>query len=127
MRPSSKILLAVLAGAVAGIAGTAVAFAAASPHAYIVAMIDVHDAAAYKPYAERAAKIVAQHGGKYLARGGATKMIEGEAPPNRVAIIDFPSMEALEKFEASPEYTAVKPIRHRAATSRIFAVEGTAP
>jgi uncharacterized protein (DUF1330 family) len=36
-------------------------------------------------------------------------------------------MEALEKFESSPEYAAVKPIRQRAAASRIFAVEGAAP
>ena len=127
MRSSVKILLAVLAGTIAGIAGTTAAHAAATPHAYIVAMIDVHDAPAYRPYAEQAAKIVAAHGGRYIARGGATRSIEGDAPPGRVALIEFPSMEALEKFESSPEYTAVKPIRHRAATSRIFAVEGVAP
>ena len=36
-------------------------------------------------------------------------------------------MPALLKFEASPEYGEVKPIRHRVATPRIYAVEGVAP
>jgi len=127
MRVSVKLAGVAIAGVIVGVSATSAVHAAATPHAYIVAQIDVHDATAYKSYAERAAKIVAQYGGHYLVRGGATKPIEGEAPPNRVAIIEFPSMAALEKFESSPEYTAVKPIRQHAAASRIFAVEGVAP
>lgn len=127
MRAPLKLVTVGLAGLTVGICGMVVAHAAATPRAYIVAQIDVHDAAAYRPYAEQAAKIVAQYGGHYLVRGGAVKSIEGEAPPNRVAIIEFPSMEALEKFESSPEYTKVKTIRQLAAASRIFAAEGVAP
>lgn len=130
MHPSVKLATVALTGMIGGVAGVSAihtALPAATPHAYIVAQIDVHDATAYKSYAERAAKIVAQYGGHYLVRGGATKSIEGDAPPNRVAIIEFASMEALEKFESSPEYTAVKTIRQHAAASRIFAAEGVAP
>jgi uncharacterized protein (DUF1330 family) len=127
MRASLKIVVAAVAGTAAGIAGVGVARGAAPPRAFIVAEINVTDAAAYRPYAEQAAKLVAKYGGHYLARGGATKSIEGEAPPNRVAIIEFPSMEALDQFESSPDYTAVKPIRQRASTGRIFAVQGVAP
>ena len=126
MRSSWMLAATATAGILIGLGGARVLSAAAAPHAFIVAEINVSDAAGYKPYADRAAKIVASYGGNYLARGGATKSIEGEAPPNRIAIIEFPSMEALEKFESSKEYTAVKPIRQRAATSRIFAVEGVA-
>lgn len=127
MRSSWKIAAAALAGAILGLTAARGLGAAPTPHAFIVAEIEVHDAAAYKPYADQAAKIVVSHGGRYLARGGATKSIEGAAPPSRIAIIEFPSMEALEKFESSKEYTAVKPIRQRAATSRIFAVQGVTP
>jgi len=124
MHNSVKIGAVALIGIVVGAAATRVAQARATPRAFIVAEINVTDAAGYRPYADQAAKIVAQFGGQYLARGGATKSIEGAAPPNRVAIIEFPDMATLEKFEASAEYSAVKPIRQRAATSRIFAVEG---
>ena len=131
MRSSLNLAAALITGSIVGIAGARaanVASAAAAPKAYIIAQIDVADPVAYRPYAEQAATIVASFGGHYLARGGATKSIEGEAPSNRVAVIEFPSMEALEKFEASPEYTAVKPIRqHASKSSRIFAVEGVAP
>ena len=124
MCASLNLAAALVTGSLVGVAGTRVA----TPKAYIVAQIEVADPVAYRPYAEQAAKIVASFGGRYLARGGATKSIEGEAPPSRVAIIEFPSMEALEKFEASPEYTAVKPIRQRASkSSRIFAVQGVTP
>src|SRR5262245_35105563 len=124
MHNSWKVVAAALVGIVAGAAGARVAQARATPHAFLVAEINVTDAAGYRPYAEKAAPIVAQFGGQYLARGGATKSIEGAAPPNRIAIIEFPDMATLEKFEASAEYGAVRSIRQRAATSRIFAVEG---
>ena len=125
MRSSLNLAAALVTGSIVGFGGTRLI---ATPKAYIVAKIDVSDPAAYRPYAEQAAKIVASFGGHYLARGGPTKSIEGEAPPSRVAIIEFPTMEALEKFEASAEYTAVKPIRQRASrSSRIFAVEGVSP
>ena len=124
MRSPWKVVAVALIGIITGAAGTRVAQARATPHAFLVAEINVTDAAGYRPYAEKAATIVAQFGGQYLARGGATKSIEGAAPANRIAIIEFPDMATLEKFETSAEYGAVRPIRQRAATSRIFAVEG---
>ena len=127
MSPRVTLGLAALIGAIGGGAVVRVAAAAAEPHAFLVAEINVHDTAAYRPYAQGAAKAVAQYGGHYLARGGATKSIEGEAPPNRVALIEFPDMATLLKFEASDEYGAVRPIRQRSAASRIFAVRGVAP
>jgi len=126
MRNSWTVLAVALIGIIAGAAGTRVAQAHATPHAFIVAEINVTDAAGYRPYSEKAATIVSQFGGQYLARGGATKSIEGAAPPNRIASIEFPDMATLEKFEASTEYGAIRPVRQKAATSRIFAVEGIA-
>jgi uncharacterized protein (DUF1330 family) len=126
MRNSWKVVAVASVGIVVGALGARVAQARATPHAFLIAEINITDAAGYRQYSEPAAKIVAQFGGQYLARGGATKSIEGAAPANRIAIIEFPDMATLEKFESSAEYGAVRPIRQRAATSRIFAVEGVA-
>jgi uncharacterized protein (DUF1330 family) len=109
------------------VGATATARRQATPHAYIIAEVDVKDSAAYTPYRLRASAIVTQYGGHYIVRGGKTESLEGARPASRVAIIEFPSMAALMKFESSPEYTEVKPIRLRNATSRVFAVEGVAP
>ena len=115
------------AGIVVGATGLSIASAQAKPRAYIVAEVDVHDTAAYKAYAQRAAQIVTQYGGHYIVRGGTSESIEGAKPANRIAIIEFPSLDALNRFESSPEYRGVVDIRHKNATSRVFAVEGVAP
>src|SRR5215467_9203517 len=98
-RPMRQLLrfLAVGAGAIVVVTGLSIANAQAKPHAFIVAEVDVHDTAAYRPYAQRAAQIVAQYGGHYIVRGGKTEAIEGAKPANRIAIIEFPSLEALDR------------------------------
>ena len=47
--------------------------------AYLIAEIDVTDAAAYEPYKKAASESIARHGGKYIARGGKTVSLEGAA------------------------------------------------
>ena len=95
--------------------------------AYIIAEVQVTDPEAYKPYIPKAAQIVAQYGGQYLARGGKTESLEGAEPAGRVAIVQFPSMADLQKFWNSPEYREVAPIRRGASKSRLFVVEGVSP
>jgi uncharacterized protein (DUF1330 family) len=118
---------AVALGGVIVVTGMSIPHTHATPHAFIVAEVQVHDTAAYRPYAQRAAQIVAQYGGHYIVRGGKTESIEGAKPADRIAIIEFPSLDALNRFESSPEYRDVVGIRHKNATSRVFAVEGVVP
>lgn len=95
--------------------------------AYIVAEIAVSDPEGYKGYLAAVTPVVAQHGGRYLARAGRVAPQEGEAPVGRVVVIGFPSFAAAEAFLASPDYKAVAQIRHRTATSRVYLVEGVVP
>src|SRR6476469_1869555 len=127
MKGSWKLAAVGLAGVVVGVTGFGMVEAQATPRAYIVAEVQVSDSAAYRPYVQRTGPIVAQYGGRYLARGGATQSFEGTAPAGRIALIEFPNLAALQRFESSPEYREVVPIRHRAATSRVYAVEGVMP
>ena len=124
-------LLGTLAGvAVGGIAigalGTHMLSAQSAPPAFLVAEVQVTDADAYKPYIPKAAEIVAKHGGQYLARGGKLQSLEGTEPAGRVAIVQFPNLEALKKFYDSPEYREVAQVRQKNSKSRFFAVEGVA-
>ena len=43
-------------------------------------------------------------------------MVAGDWKPNRLIVIEFPSMEALEKFRTSPDYQLVAEIRKSAST-----------
>lgn len=94
---------------------------------YVIAEIDVKDAATYKIYSDQVPPIVAKFGGRYLARGGNPEALEGAAPAPRVAIIEFPSRAAAEAYYRSPDYQSIIPIRQRSAAGRLFLVEGTPP
>jgi len=60
-------------------------------------------------------------------RGGQTVAVEGDAPAGRIVVIEFVSLAAAQSFEDSAEYRDVADLRHKAARSRVFLVEGTAP
>ena len=62
----------------------------------------------------------------YVVRSDKTQSLEGE-PPNGMVVIAFDSVEKLREWYDSPAYAAIRPIRQRAAKSRIFIVEGLAP
>ncbi|MXO60350.1 DUF1330 domain-containing protein [Altererythrobacter salegens] len=97
-----------------------------SPKAYLIAEIDVHDAADYEGYKAAAAPLIAKFGGRYLVRGGAADAIEGCDPKGRVILLEFPDAAAARAFLESDEYRPVAAIRHRSATSRIILSEGIA-
>jgi uncharacterized protein (DUF1330 family) len=92
--------------------------------AYLIANIEVTDAAAYEEYRGKVPAIIVAHGGRYLARGGQVERLEGEINPQRVVILEFPSLARLKAFYESPEYRPLIAIRQRAARSNLFAVEG---
>ena len=122
-----KLALVAVAGVVTGAVGGQMLHAQSAPRAYLVAEVKVTDSEAYKPYIPKAARIVEQYGGQYLARGGKIASLEGAEPSGRVAILQFPSMADLQKFWNSPEYAEVAPIRRGASTSRFFVIEGVSP
>jgi uncharacterized protein (DUF1330 family) len=119
-----QLLLVGLTGTVIGAGGVQIILAQTSPRAYLIAEVQVTDTEAYKPYIPKAAQIVAQHGGVYLARGGKTQSLEGSEPAGRVALVQFRNMEELLKFYNSPEYREIAPVRQGASKSRFFVVEG---
>jgi len=92
--------------------------------AYLIADVDVTDAATFDEYKREVPATEARHGGRYLARGGATKVLEGDWDPHRLVIVEFPDMAALTAWYDSPEYERLKEIRFRSAKTRIIAIEG---
>ena len=91
---------------------------------YSISDITVKDPEAYKEYMERAAPLVEQFGGRYLVRGGKVTPGEGGWQPNRVVILEFPDEESMMALRTSPEYAPVGEIRHTAADTKSFRVEG---
>lgn len=71
-----------------------------------IAHVDVKDAEAYRQYAAVATEVIPAHGGRFIARAGAYRPLEGRDYPRNVVAI-FPSLEAAEACYASAEYQAV--------------------
>lgn len=92
--------------------------------AYVIADVEVHDPAGYEEYRSQTAATVAQYDGRFLVRGGAVSPIEGEWSPERVIVIEFASVERAREWVDSPEYSAIKVIRHRTARTNLIIVEG---
>jgi uncharacterized protein (DUF1330 family) len=94
--------------------------------AYVIADVDITDAQRYADYTAQVPSALESNGGRFLVRGGATEMIEGDWLPGRLVIIEFPSMDAAQRWYDSPEYQAILGIRHEAATARIILTDGVA-
>ena len=92
--------------------------------AYLIADIEITDPLRYDEYKKRVPAVIAAHGGRYLARGGASEVLEGTWWPKRSAIIEFPSVASLRAFWESPEYQPLREIRERSAKSNLVVFEG---
>jgi uncharacterized protein (DUF1330 family) len=83
---------------------------------YTISDILVHNWEKYEDYVKQTRAIAEKFGGKYHIRGGAITVVTGDWKPNRLIMIEFPSMEALEQFRNSPEYEPVAAIRKNSST-----------
>jgi uncharacterized protein (DUF1330 family) len=95
--------------------------------AYVISEVDVRDAAGFAAYRTIAAKSIARYGGRYLVRGGAANAVEGGPPPKTLIVVEFPTMERLREWYASPEYAEALKLRQTTLDRRLIFVEGVAP
>jgi uncharacterized protein (DUF1330 family) len=92
--------------------------------AYVIAEVEIQDAAAYEEYRKQVPGTIAAYGGKYLARGGKVEVVEGNRVPARMVILEFPTLAQAKAWYDSPEYRPVRAIRHRTAKSHALIIEG---
>jgi uncharacterized protein (DUF1330 family) len=91
--------------------------------AYVIVELEVTDPEQYAAYAKLAHESVARHGGRFLIRGGAQEVIEGEWSP-RMVMVEFESLEAVRAWYDSEDYQACLPMRLESSKGRMIAVEG---
>jgi len=87
--------------------------------AYVIANVTVNDPEGYRGYTDRTPKTIADHGGRFVARGGEVEVLEGDWSPSRLVIVEFPSLEAARAWYTSPEYEEAKEIRLATADSQL--------
>ena len=93
---------------------------------YLIAQVKVNDDSWIPDYAANVHDIVHRHGGKYLSRSGNITTLEGdESTADLVAVIEFPTGEALHAFVADPDYAPYAEARQKGTDSHFIAIDAT--
>jgi uncharacterized protein (DUF1330 family) len=92
--------------------------------AYVIADITVQNAEVYAEYRKQVPATVEKYRGRFIVRGGAHEVLEGNWRPGRVVVIEFPDMAAARAWYGSPEYAPLLKMRLSAATGSVILVEG---
>lgn len=90
---------------------------------YWIAHGRVDDLDRYDLYRAANAAPLAAHGGRFLVRGGARELREGEAKP-RTVVIEFPTYEAALACYESPAYREAMALRRGIAETDLVIAEG---
>jgi uncharacterized protein (DUF1330 family) len=92
--------------------------------AYVIVEVSIHDQNAYEEYKKLTPAAVAAYNGKFVVRGGQSEILEGDGLPERIVVLEFPSVQRAKEWWNSGMYAAAKAIRQKAATTRMIVVEG---
>ena len=93
---------------------------------YVIADVKVTDEEWIPEYATSVHDIVHRHGGKYLCRSGNIKTLEGSPlETTLIALIEFPSEEAVMAFANDPDYAPYAAARQAGSESRLQLIDDT--
>jgi uncharacterized protein (DUF1330 family) len=97
--------------------------------AYVIFDVEIRDPARYQDFMGQVfmgqVKPAPQAvGARYLARGGAHKVHEGDWSPRRIVILEFPSEAVWEAFYHGPVHQGLKRVRDECSSARLVSAEG---
>ncbi|MES2891474.1 MAG: DUF1330 domain-containing protein [Bacteroidota bacterium] len=92
--------------------------------AFVIVEVAITDPVEYEAYKKLTPAAVAAFDGRFVVRGGTTIPLEGDWNPERIVVLEFPSVERAKEWWYSELYTVAKEIRQRSATTKMLIVEG---
>ncbi len=95
--------------------------------AYVVVDISQTDPERAARYRAMSGPSVERHDGRFLARGGAIRVLEGDWQPERLVIIEFTSTEAAQAWFDSEDYRQAREVHAGAGVWRMVVVDGVSP
>ena len=92
--------------------------------AYVVVDVAIENPDRYEDYKKLTPASLVPFEGKFVVRGGRLQTFEGDWHPERIVILEFPSVEKAKAWWSSDVYAPAKAIRQSAAQTRMILVEG---
>lgn len=92
--------------------------------AYVIVEISITDPNEYEEYKKLTPAAIAAYDGRFVVRGGQTASLEGNWQPERIVVLEFPSVARAKEWWNSDEYSKAKEIRQRTAHTKMIVVEG---
>ena len=93
--------------------------------AYVIASVHVTNTNEFEKYRLQVPSVTESYGGKYLARGGKQRTLEGEPfVGNRTVIVEFENYEQALKWYYSNEYSQLVKLRKAGSNGTLLVVEG---
>jgi uncharacterized protein (DUF1330 family) len=83
----------------------------------------IDDWESYDRYRSLVMPTLEAFGARFLVRGGAFTIVEGEMPFERIAVLEFPSRQAAEGWYHSDAYQAILPLRLAATRCQFVIVD----
>jgi uncharacterized protein (DUF1330 family) len=94
------------------------------PAYYLFDNVEVSDPEALAQYFPQAARLVAEHGGRYLAVDAVPEVVEGDPGLTSVVLMEFPDAHSARAWYESDAYRPLKALRHSAARNNAVLIEG---
>jgi len=92
--------------------------------AYVVVDVTSTDPERAAQYRAMSGPSVERHGGRFLARGGALRVLEGDWVPERLVVMEFASIESAQSWFVSEDYREARSVWVDEGVWPIVAVEG---
>lgn len=96
--------------------------------AYVILDAKVSDPERYKQYMALSPAAIEAAGGRFLVRGGAHEVLEGNWEPSRLVMVEFPDLASARAFYDSAQYREAR--ARRAGATEYFnmvVVQGAEP
>ncbi len=94
--------------------------------AYVIFDVEIRDLDRYQEFMKGVKPALDAAGARYLVRGGAHQVHEGDWQPRRLVVLEFPSVADWEAFYTGSVYQGLKAIRDECSSARLVSVEGLA-
>jgi uncharacterized protein (DUF1330 family) len=92
--------------------------------AYVILDVEVTDPALYEEYKKVSGEALRPFGGRFVVRGGAAEILEGDWKPHRLVVLEFPSADRAREWWNSETYREPKALRQSASRGSMVLVEG---